>query len=106
MNLTQLQELGGFVSDKPVEKTVKFAGKEFKVHVLPQSFGAMEDMVTSAKDRAKAATFIHTAIRLSGGKEVIPYESAYAMASPLAQELIRVINEVHAPADEEKAGKN
>lgn len=106
MNLAQLQELGGLVSDKPVEKVVKFAGKEFKVHVLPQSFGAMEDMVTAAKSQAKAATFIHTAIRLDGGKEAIPYDVAYAMAPALAQEFIRVINEVHAPAESETAEKN
>lgn len=102
MNLAQIKDLGGFVSDKPVEKAIKWAGQEFKVHVIPQSFGAMEDMVTAAKDKAKAATFISTAIRLDGGKQEISYDDAYAMAPPLAQELIRVINEVHAPAEKEK----
>jgi hypothetical protein len=99
MDLRELKAKGGFVSAEPVPVEVTWKhGKDtdtFTVHVVKQSFGAMEGMFEAATDRSRAATFIAACIRLGDGKERMSYDDAYALDPSLATVMVEAINKVN-----------
>lgn len=105
LDVAALQENGGIVSNVPVKKVITWkrvnddgdeVESKFVVHVVRQSFGFVERLFTTADDKSRSATFISEAIRLGkNGKQRLSYDQAYQLHPTLAQELVRVINEVN-----------
>lgn len=104
MNLSELQDLGGFVDSTPVKKRIKWksnSGQEHSgdVFVVQQPYGAVEvALMGGDKDRVQGAQLISLCIRLGpDGSEKMSYEQAYALHPALAWAFVGAINEVHAP---------
>lgn len=106
MDINQLIEAGGFITDSLVEKEVTWERKDadgnddnltFKVRIKRQPFGALERIATMAEDKSKAAQIISDCVRFGDdGKQVMAYEKAYNLHPGLAAVLLGVINEVNA----------
>lgn len=113
MNLKQLREKGGFVSVRPVKKSVVWkhaddlSGEEhtdsFDVHVVKLSFGMVERIqmgvrATDENDQRSAnAQLISEATRWGeDGKERMSYQEAYQLQPKLARALVIAIAEVNA----------
>lgn len=107
MNLKQLRERGGFVSAKPVKKSVTWkqvddlsgAGEDvtFDVWVSKLSFGMIESLATAPDRRSRNAALIAEAIRLGDeGKDALSYQDAYQLKPSLARALVIAIAEVNA----------
>jgi hypothetical protein len=109
MDLRELKAKGGFVSAEPVPVEVTWKhGKDadtFTVHVVKQSFGAVESLFKTTDDRSRSASFIAAAIRLGDGKERMSYDDAYALDPSLATVMVEAINKVNG-TDEKVKGKN
>lgn len=104
MNINDLMAAGGFVSEVPVKKTVTWkrkdeAGKDiestFEMYVRKQSFGAVEAIYGSEKDRAKMSKYISESICDGEGNEVIPYDKAMQLDPGLGTLFVKAINEVN-----------
>lgn len=99
MDLRELKAKGGFVSAEPVpvEVTWKHGEDEdtFTVHVVKQSFGAVEKIALGKDDRSRSATFIAECIRLGDGSERMTYEDAYSLDPGLANVLFDAIKKVN-----------
>jgi hypothetical protein len=103
MDLRELKAKGGFVSAEPVPREVEWKhngdGKEvtdkFTVHVVKQSFGAIEKLFSGTDDRSRSAAFISECIRLGDGTERMTYEDAYMLDPGLAAVLVGAINQVN-----------
>jgi hypothetical protein len=99
MDLRELKAKGGFVSAEPVPTEVTWKRGEdsdtFTVHVVKQSFGAIEKLFGGADDRSRSASFIAECIRLGNGKERLTYDDAYALDPGLATVLVEAINKVN-----------
>ena len=112
MDLRQLKSRGGFVSPRPVPVEVEWThtlddGQEvtdqFTVHVLRQSFGTMEELLTSDDDRSKSAAFIASCVRFGeAGKERMSYDDAYQLDPGLAAVLIGAIYRINGTGGQEK----
>lgn len=104
MNLSELQELGGFVDSTPVEKSITWKGANGKTHkckvfVVRQPYGAVESaLLGDDQDRVQGAKLIALCIRLGdGGSEQLTYDQAYALTPALAWAFVGAINEVNSP---------
>ena len=105
MNLADLKAKGAFVPMAPVAKEVTWkhfdaTGAEvedkFTVYVKRQSFGAIESIWASSKDRSQSATYLSQSIRLGEkGKDVMTYDDAFQLDPGLAAVLIAAVNEVN-----------
>jgi hypothetical protein len=127
MDLNQLRELGGILSAEPIPKEISWKRKGadgaevetvFTVHVVRQSFGAIESIFKARakvaqvggagdtpEERSQAAEFICMAIRFGeDGQERISYQDAYQLDPTLAHAIINAANEVNQvnPASPEK----
>lgn len=109
MDLKQLQEIGGIVSEKPIDKKVKwrrldsegkYVDSEFVVQVLVLPYGQIEEIMLSA-GAGRSARFVSAAIRLNKGKESLTVEQAGSLNPVLFKEFIRVFNEVNGTGEEE-----
>lgn len=106
MDLNQLMEAGGFVSDSLVVKEVTWVRKDaegnddsltFEVRVKRQPFGALERIATMDENKSKAAQIISDCVRLGeDGKEIISYDRAFNLHPGLAAALLTAVNEVNA----------
>jgi len=111
LDVSILKDNGGIVSNVPVKKTLTWKrvddeGEEveekFHVFVVRQSFGFVEKLFISDDDKSRSAKFISEAIRLGkSGKQRLSYEEAYQLHPTLAQEMVRVINEVNGVTSKE-----
>lgn len=104
MDIRELKAKGGFVSTSPVPIEVEWeheddAGEavtdKFTVHVVRQSFGAVEKLFASETDRSRSAAFIAQCIRFGDGAEKMTYDDAYQLDPGLAAVLMRAINDVN-----------
>lgn len=103
MNLADLMNAGGFVSDQPVKKEVVWKrtvdGKEiestFDVFIRRQSFGQMEAIYGDGADRARMSKYIAESICDESGKAIIPYEKAMLLNRDLGTLFIEAINDVN-----------
>lgn len=102
MDLKKLQEIGGIVTEKPVDRKVawrrlddegNFVDAEFVVQVLVLPYGQVEDMMKNGT--ATTPHFIAAAIRLNNGKESLTLEQARSLNPLLVREFARIINEVN-----------
>lgn len=107
MKLSELEKIGGLVSDKPVKKTIvweRSAGDEIEmdIYVKPISFGGFESFISDDinPERSRSAMIISESILF--GDEQLPYEKAYQLKPSLAAALMKAINEVNNLGDEEK----
>ena len=106
MNLKELKSKGGFVSSKPVEKTILWTrsvdgvevSDEFTVQIKPMSYGDIERIFIDPKDadRSRTAALIAESVILSDGKERLSYQDAYQLAPSLARALADAVSEVNA----------
>lgn len=110
MDLSQLQELGGFVSSTPVKHEVTWSPPEgesvtFTVHIKRLSAGVVERLWSDPrKDRSSSAILIAEAVFLGDdGAQSVPYEMAFNMAPSLANALLEAIETVN-PTRKRKAG--
>jgi len=103
MNLNDLMEAGGFVSDKPAKKEVVWKrtvdGQEveskFGVYIRRQSFGQMEAIYGDGADRARMSKYIAESICDESGKLIIPFEKAMLLHRDLGTLFVETINEVN-----------
>lgn len=106
MDITQLIEAGGFITDSLVEKEVTWERKSadgnddnltFKVRIKRQPFGALERIATMDQDKSKAAQIISDCVRFGDdGKQIMSYDKAYHLHPGLAAALLTAVNEVNA----------
>lgn len=105
MDLRELKAKGGFVSAEPVPKEVEWTHADpetgelvtdkFTVHIVKQSFGAVEKIALGDDHRSRSATFIAECIRLGDGSERMTYEDAYSLDPGLANVLFEAIKKVN-----------
>jgi hypothetical protein len=101
--LKELKASGGFVSDKPVKKTIKFTlnGEELEatIHVKRLNIGEYETLfLADTEERARTAKAISVAITLGDdGKEKISFQDAYRLEPALAGAMLTAFNEVNTP---------
>lgn len=107
MNLKQLREQGGFVSPKPVKKSITWksaddlSGEEKEitgdVWVIKLSFGMIDELSNGADQASRNAALIHHALRLGDkGEEQMTFRDAYQLKPSLARAMIIAIAEVNA----------
>lgn len=94
MNLAEIRNAGGFVSDEPVKVSIGWGAHKFDVFVKRLSFGQVENLFTS-DDRSKSARMIAASVLLGEDREPITYEDAYRLDPTLAAKLIEAINTVN-----------
>lgn len=100
--LKQLKAAGGFVSDVPVKKQIKFniEGQDIDadIHVRRLSAGDYESIyVADTEGRSRTASIISQCITLGDdGKEKIKFEEAYKLHPNLAGAMVNAFNEVNA----------
>lgn len=103
MNLTDLQEKGGFVDTEPVKKELKWKdanGVEHtgSVFVVRQPFGAVDQALANKVDRSQGAKLISLCIRLGDDASgTLTYDQAYSLHPSLAWAFVGAINEVNTP---------
>jgi hypothetical protein len=105
MDLKQLREKGGLVSQTPVVKEVVWtppsedAPITFTVHVKKLSFGTIERLFAvdeTDPDRSRMAAYISESVLLGDkGKERLTYEDAFQLDSGLAKVLMEAIGAVN-----------
>jgi hypothetical protein len=104
MKVSELRELGGFISAEPVERTVTWTRTEngeeksdsFSVLIRRQSFGSIEKLLLAENDdRSRSARFLSESVLLGDGEERLTYEDAYRLAPSLAAVLIEAVAEVN-----------
>lgn len=103
MNIQDLLDAGGFVSDTPEKREVIWKrtvdGEEveskFDVFVRRQSFGQMEAIYGDGADRARMSKYISESIVDEKGKPIIPYEQAMKLHRDLGTLFIEAINDVN-----------
>ncbi len=96
LNLSDLNNAGGFISDQPIKRTITFKlddGVEHTgdIHVKRLSIGDHEKLFMSVTDKqSKTALLISHVITLGeDGKERISFEKAYKLHPALAAEMIK-----------------
>lgn len=101
-SMKELRALGGFVSDKPVKKEIKFTiddGDELSafIHVRKLSVGDVEALfITDKEERSRTAKLISEAVTLGDdGKEKISFQDAYRLHTSLAAAMVNAFNEVN-----------
>ncbi len=100
-SLKDLKALGGFVSDKPVKKEIKFKldGDDeltATIHVKKLAIGDYEALfLVDNEDRSRTAKVISEAITLGDGTERITFKDAYRLHTSLAGAMISAFNEVN-----------
>lgn len=102
MDLTKLQEIGGFVPSAPVKKEVIWQPVEgesvtFTVHIKKLSAGSVERLWSDTrKDRSHAAALIAESVLLGDeGTERIPYDKAFELELSLANVLMEAVDSVN-----------
>ena len=111
MRLKDLVENGGFVSDEPVRKSVKWKNPktkqevEFDVLIRRSSYADVEMRLLAPDDKSKSAMTISQSVILGDTGEPISYEQAARIEPGLAKVLLVAIQEVNR-ADAEEAAKN
>lgn len=104
MDLKTLKASGGILSAEPVKKQVTWKGDTFDVHVVRQSFGAIESVIKDLDGGSQTASFISAFIRLGeNADEKLTYDDATNLAPELAAEFTRVLKEVNDEDKEKKA---
>jgi len=101
--IKELTEMGAFVPDDLVKKTIKFKltdeGEELEatVHVRQLSIGAHEDIFRADPDqRSTTAKLLSEAIRLGpDGKERMSYQQAYKLHPKMARAMAKAIAEAN-----------
>lgn len=107
MNLADLKSKGGFVSDKPVRKEVKWTRSvdgekvtdKFVIHVRPMAYGDIERIFVDhdAEQRSKTALLLSETVMLGeDGSERLSYTDAYQLTPSLATVLSAAVTEVNA----------
>lgn len=101
MQLKQLEELGGFLSDDPVEREIRFKLDDDVEHVATVfvkrlGLGEYERLVTASDEFGTSARIIAESISLGkGGKERIPLNKAARLHKGLATAMLGVFKEVN-----------
>lgn len=106
MNLSELKAAGGVVGGVPVKKSVTWKHKDakgkdvehkFDIHVMPQSFGMVEQMFTGTEtEQSRNAKYIAACVTLGAkGEEAIPYEDAYRLDPGLGYAMLAAVHEVN-----------
>jgi hypothetical protein len=103
-SLKELEKLGGFVPDKPVEKQIKFTldGEteiDATIHIKRLNIDEYETLFLSGKDeKSKTARIISLGVMLGeGGKEKISLEKAVTLHPALASAMVSAFHEVNIP---------
>lgn len=103
-SIKDLQQLGGFVSDKPIKKTITFKLDDdeelsAEIWVRKLSIGDYEQLyIADADNRSRTAKAITVGIRLGAeGKEVLSFEQAFKLHPRLAGAMLEAFNEVNTP---------
>jgi hypothetical protein len=102
MDLSKLQELGGFVPPTPVKRQVTWTPDEgesvtFTVHIKKLSAGQIERLYRDPRrDRSISALMISETLLLGDdGKETMPFEKAFEIVPSLANALLEVIEDIN-----------
>lgn len=108
MDLQQLRDIGGLVSQTPVTKEITWTPPEkdgvkqeeviFTVRVKKLSFGMVERLwsAVETEDRSNMAAIISASILLGDeGEERFSYEDAFQLEPGLARSLMVAIGEVN-----------
>ena len=107
MDLQQLRDIGGLVSQTPVTKEITWTPPDkdgvaqepviFTVRVKKLSFGMVERMwAVDIEDRSNMATVVSASILLgTEGEERFSYEDAFQLEPGLARSLMTAIGEVN-----------
>ena len=106
MNLSELKAAGGIVGGVMVKKAVVWnhqdsKGKpienKFFIHVMPQSFGMIEQLFSSTdSEQSRNAKYIAACVTLGPkGEEAISYEDAYRLEPSLGWALLGAVHEVN-----------
>lgn len=101
-SLSDLKNLGGIVSDRPIRKSITFnlGGDDdltADIHVKRLSVGDYESLFLSGNDeKSRTARVIAETITLGpDGKERISFQDAYRLHPNLASAMIEAFNEVN-----------
>lgn len=103
MNISELEEAGAFVQDEPVKKEIVWKRQKdgkaveirFEVYIRPQSFGAIENVQVTEKDKSKMAGYVSKAILNEKGEPVFTYEKAFLLNPAFGTLLLQAINDVN-----------
>jgi len=98
-SLSQFEEIGGLVSDKPVEKDITWNnGTEdivLTVRVRPLAYGDFDKIIASHDDeRSQNAALIAASVLVEKDKPM-PYVKAYQLKPSLAAAIIEAVTEVN-----------
>lgn len=94
MNLSEIRNIGAFVSSQPVKQEIQWKEHRFDVFVKRLSFGDIESLY-SVEDGSRSARMISTAILLGDNQEAISYDDAFRLDVGLATKLIEAFNVVN-----------
>lgn len=94
MNLAEIRNAGGFVSDEPVKSEIEWKKHRFDVWVKRLSFGDVEAIYAN-DDSSRSARLISSAVLLGENKEPITYDDALRLDVSLATKLIEALNVVN-----------
>lgn len=83
MNLQQLAELGGFVSNETVEVPFEWKGNKMVMNVRRLSYGDHEAIGRSSDDKSLGALVISKSLFLPDVARLMTYEEAYQLDSSL-----------------------
>lgn len=98
-SLSQFEEIGGLVSDQPVEKEITWNnGKEdivLTVRIRPLAYGDFDKIIAGHDDERSQNAALIAASVLVEKDQSLPYVKAYQLKPSLAAAIIEAVTEVN-----------
>lgn len=86
MNLQEIEQSGGFISDEPVPAKITWKDKEYEIFVRRLSYGDVEALATA--DGSTKAAILGVSILLGAAKEPLTTAKALKLDPFLANKML------------------